>query len=150
MAEEYTTLIQVLRKKLKILMVSKLPNVTSNYSCLSFKYGSLFIIRWRPIIISFKICLIHKQIVKYLTRCCIRSGDSLLTSVLFIDSKAQICLFLILYMIYRTPHEYSKTCFNSYSKIRPKLTFNLDYRLMQVTRIAECSNRAFCNIFDLH
>ena len=35
-------------------------------------------------------------------------------------------------------------------KKKTKLVFTTDYRLMQVKNIAECSKRAFCNIFDLH
>ena len=31
-----------------------------------------------------------------------------------------------------------------------KLGFKIDYHLMQVKSIAECSKRAFCNTFDLH
>ena len=40
--------------------------------------------------------------------------------------------------------EYSKTC------LKWPLKKKTDYRLMQVKSIAECSKRAFCNIFDLH
>ena len=36
------------------------------------------------------------------------------------------------------------------SKRRPKLFFKIAYRLMQVKSIAECSERTFCNTFDLH
>ena len=35
-------------------------------------------------------------------------------------------------------------------KENQKLVFNIEYRLMQVKSIAECSRRAFCNTFDLH
>ena len=31
-----------------------------------------------------------------------------------------------------------------------RLVFKIEYRLMQVKRIVECSKRAFCNTFDLH
>ena len=31
-----------------------------------------------------------------------------------------------------------------------KLVFKMDYRLMQVKSIAECSKRALCNTLDLH
>ena len=35
-------------------------------------------------------------------------------------------------------------------KRRPKLVFKIDYRLMHVKNIAECSKRAFCNTSNLH
>ena len=39
---------------------------------------------------------------------------------------------------------FSKTC------LKRLLKKKMDYRLMQVKNIAECSKRAFCNTFDLH
>ena len=43
-----------------------------------------------------------------------------------------------------------KPVVNSHSKRTPKLVFNTDYHLMQVTSIAECSKGAFCNTFYLY
>ena len=46
---------------------------------------------------------------------------------------------------------YSKTCLKRpLKKKSKKLVFKADYRLMQVKSNAECSERAFCNTFDLH
>ena len=44
---------------------------------------------------------------------------------------------------------YSKTCLKWPLKKEQKLVSKIDYRLMQVKSIAECSKRAFCNTFDL-
>ena len=43
-----------------------------------------------------------------------------------------------------------KPALSSHSHKDKKLVFKTNYRLMQVKSIAECSNRAFCNTFDLH
>ena len=43
-----------------------------------------------------------------------------------------------------------KQFLSDYSKRDQKLFFKTGYGLMQVKSIAECSKRAFCNIFDLH
>ena len=46
---------------------------------------------------------------------------------------------------------YSKTCLKWPLKKKTKtLAFKINYHLMQVKNIAECSKRAFCNTFDLH
>ena len=47
---------------------------------------------------------------------------------------------------------YSKTCLKRPLKKIQKIVcfFKTDYRIMQVKSIAECSQRAFCNTFDLH
>ena len=47
---------------------------------------------------------------------------------------------------------YSKTCLKRPLKKYKKLFvfFKTDYRIMQVKSIAECSQGAFCNNFDLH
>ena len=47
---------------------------------------------------------------------------------------------------------YSKTCLNRPLKKRQKIVlfFKADYCIMQVKSIAECSQGAFCNTFNLH
>ena len=55
-----------------------------------------------------------------------------------------ICLRSIIYCLTVKP------VLSGHSKGRPKLFFKTDYRFMQVKSIAECSKRAFRNIFDFH
>ena len=43
-----------------------------------------------------------------------------------------------------------KPVLSCHSQKYQKMVFKTEYRLMQVKSIAECSKRAFCNIFDLH
>ena len=51
----------------------------------------------------------------------------------------------------RPAHEITvKPVLSGHSKIDHQLLFKMDYSLMQVKSIAECSKRAFCNNYDLH
>ena len=44
--------------------------------------------------------------------------------------------------------ENSKTCVKWPLSKRPKIIFKINYRLMQIKSIAECSKGAFCNTFN--
>ena len=63
-----------------------------------------------------------------------------------ISCLSSVCHFDLI----KIGHGIVKPVLGRHSKEDQKLVFKTDYCLMQVKSIAECSKRAFCNIFDLH